>query len=142
MKPGRPRGALSLPQILLFILAGTIILSILFFTFWQRLNRKVEDILKKQFNQQQLELARKIADNAEAYFDFMESDLLAYPWRFSLIPPDSPSFDRYMQARFQDLSPLGVLEIRWYDQNGRLARVWRQQQPATPLETGESLPAP
>ena len=142
MKPGRSRGALSLPQILLFILAGTIILSILFFTFWQRLNRKVEDILKQQFNQQQLELARKIADNVEAYFDIMESDLLAYPWRFSLIPPDSPSFDRYMQARFQDLSRLGVLEIRWYDQNGRLARVWRQQQPATPLETGESLPAP
>src|SRR3974390_1125088 len=137
MKPGRPRGALSLPQILFFILAGTLILSVLFFTFWRRLNRKVEDILKKQFNQQQLELARKIADNVEAYFDFLESDLLAYPWRFYLIPPDSPSFDRYMKGRFQDLSLLGVLEIRWYDQNGRLARIWREQQPTTPLEIGE-----
>jgi len=93
MNPGRPRGAQSLPLILIFVLAGTVILSLLFFTFWQRLNRKVEDTLKNQFNQQQLELARKIADNVEAYFDYLESELLAYPWRFRLIPPDSPGFN-------------------------------------------------
>ena len=140
MFAGRPRRALSLPQILLFILAGTIILSVLFFTFWQRLNRKVEDILKQQFNQQQLELARKIADNVEAYFDYLESELLAYPWRFRLIPPDSPGFNQYMQVRFEDLRRLGILEIRWYDQAGRLHKYWRPQEPASPAKTVDSLP--
>ena len=33
------------------------------------------------------ELARKIADNVESYFDYLESELLAYPWRFRLIAP-------------------------------------------------------
>ena len=140
MFAGRPRRALSLPQILLFILAGTIILSVLFFTFWQRLNRKVEDILKQQFNQQQLELARKIADNVEAYFDYLESELLAYPWRFRLIPPDSPGFNQYMQGRYEDLQRLGILEIRWYDQAGRLHKYWRPQEPASPAKTVDSLP--
>jgi two-component system, NtrC family, sensor histidine kinase HydH len=140
MNPGRPRGALSLSTILSVILAGTIILSLLFFTFWQRLNRKVEGILKSQFNQQQLELARKIADNVEAYFDFLESDLLAYPWRFQLVPPGSAAFDKYMQARCQKLRNLGVLEIRWYDANGRLTRVWCDQHAATSPEAQASLP--
>jgi two-component system sensor histidine kinase HydH len=139
MNPGRPRGSLSLPKILFFILAGTILLSFLFFTFWEQLNRKVEDTLKNQFNQQQLELARKIADNVEAYFDFMESDLLAYPWRFQLVPPDSPGFDKYMQARCQKLRSLGVLSIRWYDGNGKLAKVWGEQPSAAPPGTAEKL---
>jgi hypothetical protein len=91
MKSSRLQGALSLPKILVFIVAGTVLLSFLFFTFWQRLNQKVEDILKEQFNQQQLELARKIADNVEAYFDYLESELLAYPWRFRLIPLTPPT---------------------------------------------------
>ncbi len=142
MNLGRPRGALSLPIILTVILAGTIILSLLFFTYWQRLNRKVEDTLRSQFNQQQLQLARKIADNVEAYFDFLESDLLAYPWRFQHISPNSPGFDKYMQARFQDLHRLGILEIRWYDQNGKLQKSWRSEDDAGPTETGVSLPAP
>jgi two-component system sensor histidine kinase HydH len=142
MNPGRPRGALSIPIILFVILAGTIILSLLFFTSWQRLNRKVEDTLKNQFNRQQLELARKIADNVEAYFDFLEGDLLAYPWRFQLIATDSPGFDKYMQARFQDLHRLGILEIRWYDQKGRLQKSWRSSKDAGVPETGATLSAP
>jgi two-component system sensor histidine kinase HydH len=101
----------------------------------------VEDTLRDQFNQQQLQLARKIADNVEAYFDFLESDLLAYPWRFQLVAPDSPGFNKYMQARFQDLHRLGILEIRWYDQNGRLQKSWRPPEAAATPETGISLPA-
>ena len=142
MNQGRPRGALSLPIILLVILAGTVIFSLLFSTYWQRLNRKVEDTLKNQFNQQQLQLARKIADNVEAYFDFLESDLLAYPWRFQLVAPDSPGFDKYMRSRFQDLHRLGILEIRWYDQQGLLQKSWRSPEDAGVAETGVQLPAP
>ncbi|MFW6112823.1 MAG: ATP-binding protein [Thermodesulfobacteriota bacterium] len=131
MKPSRPRGALSLPKILVFILAGTIILSLLFYVSWQRLNRKVEDILKAQFNQQQLELARKIADNVEAYFDYLENELLAYPWRFRLFQLDSPDFNAYMQARFKDMHRLGILELGLYDGAGRPLRFWRSDDLAT-----------
>ncbi len=139
MKSSRLQGALSLPKILVFIAAGTVLLSFLFFTFWQRLNQKVEDILKEQFNQQQLELARKIADNVEAYFDYLENELLAYPWRFRLIPPESPDFDTYMAARFQNMQRLGILEIRLYDRTGRLKRYWKSPQESNSGEMSENL---
>jgi two-component system, NtrC family, sensor histidine kinase HydH len=141
MKPSRPRGALSIPKILFAILAGSLILSLLFYAFWQRLNRKVEDILKEQFNQQQLELARKIADNVEAYFDYLENDLLAFPWRLRVLPPHSPDFEAYMEARFQDLHHLGILEIRLYDWSGRLQRSWRSSAEATTPEPAGQLSA-
>lgn len=139
MKPGRLRGALSLPKVISLICAGTLVLSFVFFTFWERLNSKVEGILKDQFNQQQLMLAKKIADNVEAYFDYLESELLAYPWRFRLISPDSPEFSTYMQTRFQDLQRLGILEMRWYDRQGRLLRSWGRPAAPGPLEAGDRL---
>ena len=139
MKLGRPKGAISLPKTLFFILAGTILLSLLFYTFWQRLNQKVEDTLKNQFNQLQLELARKIADSVEAYFDYLENELLAYPWRFRLIPADSPEFKSYMEARFQDMHRLGILEIRVYNRAGRLQRFWRSHDNATPMGAEDKL---
>ncbi len=139
MKASRLQGVLSLPKVLLFIVGGMVVLSLLFFTFWQRLNRKVEDILKEQFNQQQLELARKIADNVEAYFDYLESELLAYPWRFRLIPIDSPEYDTYMAARFQNLSRLGILEMRLYDRTGRLQHSWKSPQESSSGEGDENL---
>jgi signal transduction histidine kinase len=142
MKPSRPRGTLSLPKILVFILAGTILLSLLFYASWQRLNQKVEDILEAQFNQQQLELARKIADNVESYFDYLENELLAYPWRFRLAALDSPDFNAYMQARFKDMHRLGILEIGLYDGTGRPLRVWRSDDLAAPSEAlGKVSPA-
>ena len=142
MNPGRPRGTLSLPITLVAILAGTIILSLLFYTFWQRLNQKVEDILKDQFNQQQLELSRKIVDNVEAYFDYLEKELLAYPWRFRLIPADSPEFNTYMESHFQDMHHLGLLEIRLYGRDGQLQRFWRSPELANLPKPEANLPKP
>lgn len=140
MQRGRLRGALSLPKVITVIIAGTIILSLLFFAFWKRFETKVEAILKDQFNQQQLMLAKKIADNAGAYFDFLESELLAYPWRFRLIPPGSPGFNTYMAARFRDLQPLGILAIRWYDRDGQLRRAWGRPESAGPPSPADRLP--
>ncbi len=139
MKSTRLHGALSLPKVLFFILAGTILLSLLFFTFWQRLNQKVEDILKDQFNQQQLELARKIADNVESYFDYLENELLAFPGRLRLIPPNSPGFGEYMAARFQDMHRLGILEMRLYDRSGQVKKVWSSCDNASPPGADEKL---
>lgn len=69
MQAGRTRKIFSLTLVIPTILAGTLISTILFFFFWQKFNQKVEVILRDQFNQQQLMLARKIADNVETYFD-------------------------------------------------------------------------
>ncbi len=139
MKDRRLLGALSIPKILLFVLGGTTILSLLFFTFWRQLNQKVEGILKEQFNQQQLELARKIADNVESYFDYLESELLAFPWRFRVMPVGSPDIEGYMAARFQNMHRLGILEIRLYDRTGRLTRFWRSPEDTKSEDPGKDL---
>src|SRR4030042_4266510 len=109
MKSNRVKGAISLPMAILLIFATALLLSHLFFTFWQRLSQKVETILRDQFNQQQLMLTRKIADNVEAYFDYLENELLAYPYRFQSIKPGSPDYEAYMAARFKDMRRLGIL---------------------------------
>ena len=88
MPANRSRGAFRLSLIIVIIVAGTVLLSTLFYTFWQRLNHQVEVILQEQFNQQQLMLARKIADNVESYFDFLENALLGYAGLFQTTPPD------------------------------------------------------
>jgi two-component system sensor histidine kinase HydH len=115
---------MPLPLIILIILAGALLLSVLFYSFWQKLNHKVEAILQDQFNQQQLMLARKIADNVESYFDYLENELLSYPHVFHNIQPQSAEFKAYMDDRFKVLQRLGVLEIRWYDNSGILVNQW------------------
>ncbi|MEW6387094.1 MAG: ATP-binding protein [Thermodesulfobacteriota bacterium] len=130
MKSSRALGAISLPLVILLIFSTALLLSLLFFSFWQRLSHKVETILRDQFNQQQLMLARKIADNVEAYFDYLENELLAFPYRFQSINPKDPAFEAYMAARFKDMRPLGILAIRRYNRDGLLVQAWGQ--PATP----------
>lgn len=141
MKAKGLRSPLSLPKVIGLILAATLLLSLLFFAFWQRLNAKVEDILKEQFNRQQLELARKIADNVESYFDYLESELLAFPWRLRAGSPTSSEIDRYLSARSRDLQLLGVLEIRWYGRDGRLLKAFGQSEAASPEVPQEVLPS-
>ncbi len=133
-----PRGTFALGLTISAILAGAIILTLLFANYWNKLNRKVETILRDQFNQQQLMLARKIADNVESYFDYLESELLAYPYRFQVIKAPSPDFSAYMAARFRDMHSLGILEIRWYDRDGKLKESWGRPGNVTPV--GQSLP--
>jgi nitrogen-specific signal transduction histidine kinase len=60
MKPSRIQGTFPLTLTIVVILAGALVISLLFFSFWQKINKNVEVILKDQFNQQQLMLARKI----------------------------------------------------------------------------------
>lgn len=74
----RSQGRLYLPLIIGIILSGAAILSLLFLFFWQKLNQRVEVILRDQFNAQQLVVAKKVADNVEAYFDFLKNALLGY----------------------------------------------------------------
>ena len=92
MPASRSRGAFRLSLTIVIIVAGAVLLSTLFYTFWQRLNHQVEVILQDQFNQQQLMLARKIADNVESYFDFLENALLGYAGLFQTTPPDERDY--------------------------------------------------
>ncbi|MBM4299988.1 MAG: GHKL domain-containing protein [Deltaproteobacteria bacterium] len=118
MLAGRSRGSFRLSLTIVIIVTGASLLSILFYTFWQRLNHQVEVILKEQFNQQQLMLARKIADNVESYFDFLENALLGYAGLFQTTPPDERTIDTSLEERFARHQRFGLLEINRYDAEG------------------------
>src|SRR4030065_1907177 len=118
MPAGRSRRTFRLSLIIVIIVAGAVLLSTLFYTFWQRLNHQVEPILQDQFNQQQLMLARKIADNVESYFDFLENTLLGYAGLFQTTPPDERTIDASLEERFARHKRFGLLEITRYNSKG------------------------
>jgi two-component system sensor histidine kinase HydH len=123
MKAGRTRKIFSLRVVIPTVLAGTLIITILFFFFWQKFNQKVEVILRDQFNQQQLMLARKIADNVETYFDILENGLLAYAGLFRTTPAGSPALEASLMERFKRQKRFGILELRIYNNEGVLKEV-------------------
>ncbi|HZK14632.1 MAG TPA: cache domain-containing protein, partial [Desulfobaccales bacterium] len=118
MPASRSRGAFRLSLIIVIIVAGAVLFSALFYTYWQRLNRQVETILQDQFNQQQLMLARKIADNVESYFDFLENALLGYAGLFQTTPPDEGTIDAALEERFARHNRFGLLQITRYNPEG------------------------
>ncbi len=133
MPASRSRGTFRLSLTIALIIAGAAFLSILFYTFWQRLNHKVEVILQDQFNQQQLMLTRKIADNVESYFDYLENELLSYPNAFRNMQPDSKEFKAYMADRVKVLEKMGIVQARRYNEAGKLTYVWGQLSDRTPI---------
>ena len=118
MPASRSRGVFRLSLIIVIIMAGAVSLSALFYTFWQRLNHQVEIILQDQFNQQQLMLARKIADNVESYFDFLENALLGYAGLFQTTSPGDRSLDASLEERFARHNRFGLLQITRYNSEG------------------------
>jgi signal transduction histidine kinase len=118
MESDRVRRFFSPTPVILVILAGAVLLSTIFFFFWQKLNHRVEIILQEQFNQQQLMLARKIADNVESYFDFLENILLGYAGLYQTIPPQEHMIEVSLAERFSRHKVFGVLELRRYNPEG------------------------
>ena len=118
MPAGRSRRTFRLTLIIVIIVAGAVLLSTLFYTFWQRLNRQVEVILQEQFNQQQLILARKIADNVESYFDFLENALMGYAGLFQTASPGDRELDAALKERFSRYQRFGIIGIRRYNAAG------------------------
>jgi two-component system sensor histidine kinase HydH len=141
MSASRSRGIFRLSLIIVLIVAGAALLSLLFYTFWQRLNHRVEVILQDQFNQQQLMVARKIADNIESYFDYLENELLSYANVFRNVQPDSKEFKAYMADHIKVLEKMGIVQARRYNEAGKLIYVWGQRADQTPLG-GSKLPEP
>ena len=124
MKRSRHQGSFPLPVTIIVILAGAVVISLLFFSFWQKLNNKVEVILKDQFNQQQLMLARKIADNIESYFDFLENALMGYAGLFQATPPRERELDNVLAERFARHKRFGILAIVRYNPAGTGVQVF------------------
>ena len=141
MKSSRSQGAVSLPLVILLILAGALVFSLLFYSFWQRLNQKVEVILQEQFNQQQLMLARKIADNVESYFDFLENALLGYAGLFQTTPPEERTIDASLAERFSRHQRFGILGIIRYNAAGVGMQVFSTSPEQVPVRS-LVLPAP
>jgi signal transduction histidine kinase/type II secretory pathway pseudopilin PulG len=124
MKPSRIQGTFPLTLTIVVILAGALAISLLFFSFWQKLNKNVEVILKDQFNQQQLMLARKIAYSVGSYFDFLENALMSYGGIFQNLPPQKRELEDALAERFARHKRFGVLEIRRYNTAGRGEQVF------------------
>ena len=124
MERSRHRGTFTLTVNIAVIIAGAVVISLLFFSFWQKLNNKVEVILKDQFNQQQLMLARKIADNIEAYFDFLENALMGYAGLFQTTPPRERELDNVLAERFARHKRFGILAIVRYSPAGTAVQVF------------------
>lgn len=140
MKASRIQGAIPLPVTIILILTGAVVLTTLFYSFWQKLNHNVEVILRDQFNQQQLMLARKISDNVESYFDLLENSLLGYSELFANEALKEPQLAKTLARRFSRSRRLGILEVRRYDAAGRGVQVLSVQ-PA-PAPAGQlTLPA-
>jgi two-component system, NtrC family, sensor histidine kinase HydH len=121
MNPGRA-SKFSLKTVIPLIVASAIILSVMFFFFWKQTNQKVERILREQFNQQQLMLARKIADNVESYFDFLENALLGYAGLFQTNLGGARGLEIALEERFGRHKYFGLLEMRRYDAAGVLVQ--------------------
>ncbi len=139
MPASRSRGVFRLSVIVLIILTGATLLSVLFYTFWQRLNHKVEVILQEQFNEQQLFLARKIADNVESYFDFLENSLMGYAGLFQTAFPDERELEATLQERFARHQRFGILGIRRYNAQGAGVEVFSTS-PTPPKPNSLNLP--
>jgi two-component system, NtrC family, sensor histidine kinase HydH len=140
MKASRTLGAISLPVIIGLILTVAAVLTLLFYFFWQKLNLKVEVILKDQFNQQQLMLARKIGDNVKSYFDLLESALMGYAGLFQSALPQERELNDAMGEKFGRHRRFGILDIRRYNAAGQ--GVQDLSVGASPLPAGyPALPA-
>ncbi|MFZ5450748.1 MAG: ATP-binding protein [Thermodesulfobacteriota bacterium] len=141
MEAARVRKFFSPTPVIIAILTGAVLLSTVFFFFWQKLNRKVEVILEEQFNQQQLMLSRKIADNIESYFDYLENELLRYANVFRKLKLQSLGLEtEALGEEYQRLKHLGVLELRRYGAKGDLEGIFPASR-SVPGESREDLPA-
>jgi signal transduction histidine kinase len=113
----------------------------MFFVFWRQLNLKVELILREQFNQQQLTVARKVVDNVETYFDFLRNALLGYAGLYRETQPGPMKFEDFLEERFERHRQFGILEIHWYDAGGTLVKALSTS-PHPPSPASLSLPTP
>lgn len=123
------------------IIIIALVLSLALFFFWQRIQQRVEHLVTEQFNQQQLMLARKIADSIQYYFDFLETEMLSYSHFYQMEKGVPAQLQTYLQEHFAHLQMFGILEVRKYDTAGHLEYFYSRAPKYTPVKT-RTLPAP
>lgn len=106
------------------ILVVTFLLSAILFSLWLRSGKKIEEVITQQFNEQQLMLARKIADNIEAYIDFMELLATTYTQEYYVEAGSPGHLETFLNLQLQYLQSFGVLAIIHYQAAGQVAAVY------------------
>jgi len=123
---------LRMRAIIIVIVAVTLAISLTLFFMYRWMTLRVEGIISQQFNQQQLMLARKIAENVEVYFDLLENELLGYAHLFDIEGGVPSHFRAYINLHFKYLQQFDILTIRTYDASGRVTEVYSDPEHLAP----------
>jgi signal transduction histidine kinase len=119
------------------VITMALVVSLTLFFLWRWAGQRMEGIISNQFNEQQLMLARKIADNVEFYFDFLEYQLTSYSQSYQVDAAASNHFRSYLSLQLKFLHNFGILGIRKFDQNGQLEYFYSIPSQVAPQEIRE-----
>jgi two-component system sensor histidine kinase HydH len=117
------------------ILLATLLIAAGLCYLWLWAGKKMESIVTDQFNEQQLMLARKIADNVEVYVDFLEYQMISYKQSYQVEAREPANFRAFLTLQINYLKDFGILEIRQYDARGNLEVIYRPGGPVVPLKS-------
>ncbi|GKT06877.1 hypothetical protein DSTSK_01820 [Desulforhabdus sp. TSK] len=121
-------------KIMASILTVALLVSLTFFSLWYWASKRIEQIISRQFNEQQLMLARKIADNIEGYFDLLENELTSYADLYKVESDTIAHFRAYGALEFKDKQAFGILDMRIFNSQGRLEHSYGQTLKSIPQE--------
>lgn len=116
------------------ILTATLLIAAGLFYLWLWAGEKIENIVTEQFNEQQLVLARKIADNVEVYIDFLEYQVVSYVQAYQVEAFTPGHFRDFLTLQINYLKDFGILEIREYDAQGTLAYIYQPGKRFAPMK--------
>jgi two-component system, NtrC family, sensor histidine kinase HydH len=117
------------------ILLATLLIAAALCFLWLWAGKKMENIVTDQFNEQQLMLARKIADNVEVYVDFLEYQVISYKQAYQVETMEPKNFRAFLTLQINYLKNYGILEIRQYDARGNLQVIYHPGGPFVPLQS-------
>lgn len=106
------------------ILLVTLLLSVGLFSLWLWSGKKIENVITEQFNEQQLMLARKIAENVETYVDFLELLAVTYTQEFLVEAVFPEHLDTFFKLQLEYVQAFGILAIKHYDAHGKMVAMY------------------
>lgn len=124
---------LQIKTVVATILLVTLLLSVGLFSLWLWSGQKIESVITQQFNEQQLMLARKIAENVETYVDFLEMLAVTYSQEFLVEAVFPTHIDVFLKLQLQYVQAYGFLAIKHYDAHGQVVAVHNADTISTPF---------
>ena len=107
------------------ILVATLLLGIGLLSLWWWAGTKIEAVITQQFNEQQLMLARKIAENVETYVDFLELLAVTYTQEYLVEAVFPEHLDSFLKLQLQYLQAYGIVAIRHYNAQGQVQALYQ-----------------